>query len=45
MVVTVCYSITIIFQNFEILPPVRGSENIENALKYENFEIMENADV
>ena len=32
-------SIIFILQTFEILPPVRGSENIENAIKYEIFKM------
>ena len=37
---TLIQIITFIFLNFEILLPVRGSENIENALKYEIFQMM-----
>ena len=37
---TLIRSIAIIFDKFEILPPVRGSKNIENALKHEIFKMM-----
>ena len=37
---TLIQSITFIFDNFEILPPVRGSENIENALKQDIYKMM-----
>ena len=37
---TLIQIITFIFLNFEILLPVQGSENIENALKYEIFQMM-----
>ena len=33
-------SIIFILQNFEVLPPVRGSENIENVKKTRIFKIM-----
>ena len=33
-------SITFIFDNFEILPRVRGFENIENVLKHEILKMI-----
>ena len=32
--------IALVFPNFEILPSVRESDNIENALKYYIFKMM-----
>ena len=37
---TLIQRMTFIFEIFQILPPLRGSEDIKFFLKYENFKMM-----